>query len=73
MPSGTIDKYKATNGWKDFIYIEEGTPVGINTSMIEKKAGTKYFTIDGKPVDNLKKGVNIIWVEDGTTRKVVVK
>ena len=27
VPVGTIDKYKATNGWKDFFFIEEsGTP-----------------------------------------------
>ena len=25
VPVGTIDKYKATNGWKDFLFIEEGT------------------------------------------------
>ena len=27
VPYGTIDKYKATNGWKDFVFIEEETPV----------------------------------------------
>jgi hypothetical protein len=31
------------------------------------------FTIDGRRVDNLKKGLNIIRMKDGTTRKVVVK
>ena len=25
VPIGTIEKYKATNGWKDFLFIEEGT------------------------------------------------
>ena len=24
VPAGTIDKYKATKGWKDFLFIEEG-------------------------------------------------
>ena len=28
VPAGTIDKYKATNGWKDFLFIEEGTEGG---------------------------------------------
>ena len=31
------------------------------------------FTIDGKRVDNLKKGLNIVKLSDGTTRKVSVK
>ena len=28
VPNGTIDKYKATDGWKDFVFIEEGTGGG---------------------------------------------
>ena len=31
VPAGTIDKYKATNGWKDFLFIEEGTGGGGTT------------------------------------------
>ena len=32
VPQGTIDKYKATSGWKDFLFIEEGTGGGGSTT-----------------------------------------
>ena len=32
VPVGTIDKYKATEGWKDFMWITEGIPSGIEGS-----------------------------------------
>ena len=28
VPKGTIEKYKATDGWKDFVFMEEGTGGG---------------------------------------------
>ena len=41
--------------------------------MSNANGDVMIFTIDGKRVDNLKKGMNIIRMKDGTTRKVVVK
>ena len=32
VPVGTIEKYKATDGWKDFLFIEEGTGSGGGTT-----------------------------------------
>ena len=46
---------------------------GISQIMSAENGGVMIFTIDGKRVDNLKKGMNVIRMKDGTTRKVVVK
>jgi hypothetical protein len=46
---------------------------GIEEIMSNANGGVMIFTIDGRRVDNLKKGLNVIRMKDGTTRKVVVK
>ena len=46
---------------------------GIDQIMGNENGSAMIFTIDGKRVDNLKKGLNVIRMKDGTKRKVVVK
>ena len=46
---------------------------GIDQIMGSENGDAMIFTIDGKRVDNMKKGLNVIRMKDGTTRKVVVK
>jgi hypothetical protein len=46
---------------------------GIEEIMSNANGDVMIFTIDGKRVDNLKKGLNIVKLSNGTTRKVSVK
>ena len=46
---------------------------GIDQIKGSENGKAMIFTIDGKRVDTPKKGMNIIRMKDGTTRKVVVK
>ena len=50
VPKGAIDKYKAMKGWKDFLFIEEGTgPNGGGETPETKKCATPTISVhDGK-------------------------
>ena len=73
VPIGTIDKYKATDGWKDFLFIEEGLPTEIRDVVGNKTTENRRYTINGEIITTPKKGINIIKMSDGTTKKVLVK
>ena len=78
VPVGTIDKYKATDGWKDFAYIVEGTPTGIKViENTQNKNATVYdlngvrlseHDLNGVRLSEPKKGINIL-----NGKKVIVK
>ncbi len=75
VPRGAKAAYESADIWKNFWNIQEFSDEGTNieTIMSEENGNAVIFTIDGKRVDNLKTGLNVIRMKDGTTRKVVVK
>ena len=68
VPKGTIDKYKATEGWKDFLNIEEGNPSGIKAVENTKDKNATIYDLNGVRQSEAKKGIYIVG-----GRKVVVK
>lgn len=48
VPNGTIDKYKEMEGWKDFLFIEEGSGPGGETPEVEQCAKPTIYYKDGK-------------------------
>ena len=72
IPKGTMNLYKACEGWKKFVWIEEKEMTGINNTIKNDVKDSHYYSLDGKHLIEPQPGVNIIRMKDGTTRKVVV-
>ena len=74
VPSGTIETYKATEGWKEFLFVDEiqNAPSGIEPIYSETKEAQRY-SLNGLRITSPPKGINIIRYSDGTTKKVIVK
>ena len=68
VPTGTIDKYKATEGWKDFVSIEEIDPTRINVVENTKNNNTTIYDLNGVRHLGPKKGINIV-----NGKKIVVR
>lgn len=68
VPVGTINKYKSTDGWKDFANIKEGEPSGINVVENTSKHMTTIYDLNGVRQPEPKKGINIV-----NGKKIVVK
>ena len=82
VPKGSKSAYQAADYWKEFKEIVEIDVTGIDQICFQENGndeqgineeGAVWFTIDGKQVDKPKKGINIIRMSDGTTKKVVAK
>lgn len=76
VPESSINEYKSKPYWKEFGNIvaltEQDTGVSpVNT--YNEKTVEKVFSIEGKHMDSPKKGINIIRMSDGTTKKVIIK
>jgi hypothetical protein len=68
VPTGTINKYKATEGWKDFVHIVEGVPSGIKGVHLNSDKDYPVYDINGRRLEGPQRGINII-----NGKKVVVK
>ena len=76
VPNESIEQYRTQDRWKPFWSIvplteTETTIKTLSSDNDNSIAG--IYAIDGKPVETLQKGVNIIRYSDGQTKKVLVK
>ena len=73
VPTGTIGMYKSVDGWNRFNFIEEGSPLNIKGTESEEAKECERYTISGNAITVPQKGINIIKLNNGATKKVVVK
>ena len=67
VPKGSIEKYKATNGWKDFKNIVEMDESGID-HVEATTLDAPYYDLNGVRLSQPRKGINI---QNG--KKVIIK
>ncbi len=75
VPHGTTDAYAAAIGWRDFFNIEEDDFASAITN-VEMKDNAQHegiYSLDGRKLPALQKGVNIVRMNNGKTKKVLVK
>ncbi len=74
VPKNSLEAYKAADQWKDFKNMEEMEDTGVSLpgSNGNNKVVKRYDT-NGRMTDKPFKGLNILKMGDGTTRKVMVK
>lgn len=76
VPKGTKSKYLKVAAWNKFKKIEEfdEVPTSIDNARNEVFAiESDWYSISGQSLNNPKRGINIVRMTDGTTRKVIVR
>ena len=79
VPASSIDAYKNTAPWCDFGNIVALTNEGSDSSSIvltnsdSSTYPVNYFNLDGKRIPKPQRGLNIIKMSDGTTKKMFIK
>ena len=74
VPAGTKSKYESTPAWNMFKNIVEGIENAVKSVETDAKAEeTERYNVSGQRISTLQKGLNIVKMSDGTTRKVMCK
>lgn len=55
------------------MFIEEASPSIVSNVDIEGTKEIRRYSLDGRVTNNTHKGINIIKMNNGTTKKVIVK
>ncbi|MDY6408366.1 MAG: leucine-rich repeat domain-containing protein, partial [Prevotella sp.] len=74
VPAGTKEKYESTPAWNKFANIVEGIENAVRSVETDAQAEeTERYNVGGQRISTPQKGLNIVKMSDGTTRKVMCK
>jgi len=73
VPSGSVDTYRAADGWGMFKDIRPFDPAAIESVIGESNSISKHYDITGCPIESETKGIHIVVGKDGKARKVLVR
>lgn len=78
VPAAAIETYKNAEQWKDFGTIialndDDPKPTGIQGINNDVMTAERYYSLDGKYTTTPQRGMNIIRMSDGTTKKAFLK
>lgn len=72
VPEASLETYKTTSPWSGFGTILPISSTGINNNNTVKPVTVDaVYDLDGKRSNGTSRGLNIIRMSDGTTRKVM--
>ncbi len=74
VPAGTKEKYEGTPAWNKFTNIVEGIENAVKSVETDAQAEeTERYNVSGQRISSPQKGLNIVKMSDGTTRKIMCK
>ena len=76
VPASSVAAYKETYPWSEFGRIvvltdDDPTPTGMNSLKAADNIKEATYSLDGRHLSNPQRGLNIVRMSDGTTKKVI--
>ena len=72
VPVGSLTAYQNANQWKEFFFMEEGM-TGLSAIDNGELKIDKVYDFSGRKLSKMQRGVNIVRMKDGMTKKVLIK
>ena len=73
VPTASVFDYKNSKWYDFFSNILGYIPAEVNAVSNGDRKEAAHYTLEGRRISTAQKGINIIKMNDGTTKKVMVK